>query len=135
MEGLAKEVIVGELYCKKMVMSGPQYIISPHDPNVFLNEDSFFEYYQSGSGAYDPNQVCSLPMSISQDTFSFQFDFQDPIGIWLENPFMERYPLHSIRYIIHYVNGMSDVLILPILNDFVIQLWFLIFNAYILARL
>ena len=48
---------------------------------------------------------------------------------------MEMYPLHSTRHIMHYMNGMCDDLILQIFNDFVIQLWFLIFDAYILVGL
>ena len=44
---------------------------------------------------------------------------------------MERYPLHSILHILHYVNRMPNGLILPIFTHIVIQLQFLIFDTYI----
>ena len=112
-------------------MSGSQYIISYHEPNDFLNEDSFSECSQSGSGMYDYDEVHFLPMNFSNDTFYFQFDYQDPIETWLEDSFMERYPLHSILHILHYVNRMPNGLILPIFTHIVIQLQFLIFDTYI----
>ena len=62
-------------------------------------------------------EVCSLLMSFTQDTFSIQFDFQDPIRTWLENSFMERYPLCSNEHIMHYVNKKSDALMFSIFND------------------
>ena len=70
-----------------------------------MEQDSFPEYSQSGSGLYDSDEVCSQPMGFSHDTFSFQFDYQDPIEKWLENSFLERYPWHSFRHIIHYMGG------------------------------
>lgn len=106
-------------------MSSSQYIISLHDPNEFLEEDSFSEYNSDSSGLYDSNEVCSQPTIFSHDTLYFQFDYQDPTETWLQNYFMERYPLHSILHILHYVNGMSDDLILPIFTDIVIKLCFL----------
>ena len=48
---------------------------------------------------------------------------------------MEMYPFHSIKNIMHYVIGVSDVLILSIILDIIIQLWFLIFDTYLIARL
>lgn len=57
---------------------------------------------------HDLDEVHSQPTIFSHDTLYFQFDYQDPIGTWLENSFMERYPLHPILRILHYVNGMSD---------------------------
>lgn len=122
LEEAIAEVIFRELHHKMVVVLGPKYIISPHEPNVFLNEESFFEYNKHGSGMYDFDEVCSPPTSFAQDTFSFQFDVHDPIGIWLENSFMEIYPLNSIRHIIHYMNGMLDDLILSTIFDIILQL-------------
>ena len=39
LEEVITKVIVGELHHEMMVMSGPQYIIPPHDPIVFLEKD------------------------------------------------------------------------------------------------
>ena len=75
MEEVIAEVIIGALYHEIMVMSGSQYIISYHEPNDFLNEDSFSECSQSGSGMYDYDEVHFLPMNFSNDTFYFQFDY------------------------------------------------------------
>ena len=88
MKEVIYEVIIGALHCEMMVISGSQYIIAPHEPNIFLDEDLFSEYNSHGLGTYDYDEVRSLPMSFSHDTFSFQFDYQDPIGTWLENSFM-----------------------------------------------
>ena len=38
------EVIIGSIHHYRMVMSSHRYIISPLEPNDFLNEDSFSEY-------------------------------------------------------------------------------------------
>ena len=84
---------------------------------------------------YDSCNVCSLPMIFSQDTFPFHFDFQDQIGIWLENSFMERYPFHFITHITNYMNGMPYHLILSINFDIILQLRLLTFNAYLIAGL
>ena len=111
-------MIIGELHHEMMVMWSPHYIVSPHEPNECLDVDSFFEYSQSGLGMYDYDEVCSKPVNFSNDIFSFQFGYHDPIGIWLEKPFLERYPLHSILHILYYVNGMVDDLILSIFNGF-----------------
>lgn len=62
---------VGEM----MVMLGSQYIISPYEPNVFLEEDSFFEHKQHSSSLYESNEVRSLPMIFPQDIFSFYFHY------------------------------------------------------------
>ena len=113
-------MIIGELHHDMMAMTGPQHIISPHEPNNFFKEYSFSEYSQSGTGLYDSDEVHSQPMSFTYDTFYFQFDYQDPIRIWLENSFAERYPFHSILHILNYVIGMFDDLILPIFHDCVI---------------
>ena len=50
------------------------------------------------------------------------------------NSFAERYPLYSILHILTY-NGSLDALILPIFHDYVIQLWFLMLDVYILVGL
>ena len=44
MEQIIEEVIFGALHYEMVVMLGPQYIIYPHETNVFLNEYSFFEH-------------------------------------------------------------------------------------------
>ena len=84
---------------------------------------------------YDYDEVRSQPVIFTHDTFYFQSDYWDPIGIWLDNSFAERYPLHSILHILNYVNGVMDDLILSICYDCVIQLWFLVSKAYILTGL
>ena len=56
-------------------MLGSQYIISPHEPNVFLEEDPLYEHEQQGLGLYDYDEVCSLPMSFSQNRFPLHFDY------------------------------------------------------------
>ena len=61
-------------------------------------------------------------MSFTHDTFYFQFDYWDPIGMWLENSFAGRYPLHSILHMLNHMNGSPDDLILSIFDDCVIQL-------------
>ena len=38
------EVIIGALHCEMMVVSSFQYIVSPHQPNVYMQADSFYEY-------------------------------------------------------------------------------------------
>ena len=68
-------MIIGAVHCEMMVMSGSQYIISPHEPNDFLNEDLVFEHSQSSIGLYDYDEVHSKPMSFTHDTFYFQFDY------------------------------------------------------------
>ena len=82
LEELIVRVIIGTLHYEMMVMSSSQYIIYPHEPNGFLDEDSLFEHDQHDSGLYDSDEVHSLPMISSQDAFYFQFDYWDPIGIW-----------------------------------------------------
>ena len=44
LEELIAKVIIGALHHGMMVMLGPKYFTSSHDPNVFLNEDSFSGY-------------------------------------------------------------------------------------------
>ena len=87
-----------------------------------MYEVSIHEYSQSSSGVYDSDEVHSLPIIFSQDTFSFQLEYQDPIRILLESSFMDRYPFHSIRYIMHYVSQMSYDLILSFFTNVVIQI-------------
>ena len=76
LEGVIEVVIFGALHCKKVVLSSLQFVISHHEPNVFMNKDSFFENTQCGSGMHGFDEVCSLHMSFIQDTFSSQFDFR-----------------------------------------------------------
>ena len=68
-------MIVEGLHLEMVAMLGPQYIISPHDPNGFMNEDSLSKHNQHSSSMHDFDEVRSLPMIFSQDTLSFQFDF------------------------------------------------------------
>ena len=75
MEEVIREVMIGELHPKMMVMSSSKSIFYIHEPNVFLEEDSFFEYNSHGLGMYDSDKVHSKPMSFSLDTFSFQFNY------------------------------------------------------------
>ena len=63
MEEVIEEVIVGTLHRKMVVMSGPQYIICPHEQNVFLDGESFSKHNQRGLGIYDSNEARSLPMN------------------------------------------------------------------------
>ena len=46
------EVIIGELHHEMMIMSCSQDIISPHEPNRCLDEDSLSEHKQTSSGLY-----------------------------------------------------------------------------------
>ena len=69
------DVIIGELPHDMIVMSFSQYIIFPHEPNEFLEEDSFSEYSQNNSYLYAFDEVCFQPMIFSHDTFFFQFDY------------------------------------------------------------
>ena len=69
------EEIIGALHRKMMAMLRPQYIISPHEPNDFVDEDSFSGYSQSSSSLYDFDEVRSQPMSFTHDTFNFQCDY------------------------------------------------------------
>ena len=66
------EVIIRELHCKMVVTSGPQYIVSSHGPNDFLEEDGLYEYSKREIGLYDSNEVRSKPMSFTHDTLYFQ---------------------------------------------------------------
>ena len=116
------EVIIGALHHTMIAMLGSQYIISPHEPNEFLEEDWFSEYNSDSLGLYDSNEVHSQPTIFSHNPLFSQFDYQDPIGTWLEKSFMERYLLHSILHILTYVNGVMDDLILSIFYECVIQL-------------
>ena len=101
-------------------MSCPQGIIS-HETNVFLENGSFYKHNQCGSGTYVSREVCSLPMSFTQDIFSLDLDLQDQIGICLENSFMNSYPWFSNEQIMFLVNKMPNkLLILSILNGKVI---------------
>ena len=44
LEELTVDVIIGTLHREMMVMLGSQYIISPHEPDGFLDGDSLFEH-------------------------------------------------------------------------------------------
>lgn len=46
LEELIVEMIVRELHCETLLMLGPQYIISPHEPNRFLDKDSLSKHDQ-----------------------------------------------------------------------------------------
>ena len=39
LEELITYMIIGEIHHKMLVMSSSQYIISSHEPNVFMDED------------------------------------------------------------------------------------------------
>lgn len=69
------EVIIGEVHFEIMVMLGLQSVISYHDPNVFIEEDSCSKYSQSVLGMYDSDELHSTPMNFPHDTFLFQFDY------------------------------------------------------------
>ena len=50
-----------------VVMSGPQSITSYYELIFFLEVDSISNNNQCGSGTYVYDDVCSLPMTFSQD--------------------------------------------------------------------
>ena len=56
-------------------------------------------------------------VSFSQDTLFAQFEFQDQIGIWLENSFMDIYPLCFNKHIMFLMIRISDELIISIFQD------------------
>ena len=111
-----------------MVMSGSQYIISPYEPNGFFNGDSLFEREWNGLGLYALDNVCSLTMSFSY------IDYQDPIELWLDNSFIERYSWYSFRHIIQYMGGFFEDLIFPNIFCFILPSCFLTFESYIFAK-
>ena len=122
LEELIAKVVIWELHHEIMVMSSFQYIISSYEENDFLDEDFVFEYSKKSSGFHDFDEVRFQPANFSHDTFFLQFYYHDSVGAWLENFFMERYPLYSILHILNCVNGMTNGSILSIYYDYVIQL-------------
>lgn len=93
-------------------MSGPQYIISLHDPNILLQKYLFFEHNECSSSTHVSEEVCYLPMSFSQDRRFPWFDFQDQIGTWLENSLMNKYTLCFNDNIMFLLNRMLNELII-----------------------
>ena len=80
LEESIEELIIGAIHCEMMVMSGPQYNMSPHEPNEFLEEDVFSKYSQGSLGLYNFVEVHSQPTSFSHDAFYFKCDHKD--GTW-----------------------------------------------------